>query len=125
MIDNPYPEVARAPVWPVRTWPAVVSLALLAAVIPESIATGNTPVLAYVTSPATLPFLTAFYGGAAVAIREAWLRRRLGWRGVALLGAAFGSANEGVIAATWYRVAPTGYAYTAGTRGSTSRGPSS
>jgi len=97
-----------------RTWPAVVALFLLAAVIPESIATGNTPVLAYVIAPATLPFLAAFYGGAALTIRELRLRLSLGWRGIALLGVAFGFANEGVIAATWYRVAPTGYTYTPG-----------
>jgi hypothetical protein len=97
-----------------RTGPAVVALYLLAALIPESIATGNTPVLSHLTAPATLPFLAVFYGGAAVAIRELWLRRQLGWRGLIMLGAAFGLANEGVIAETWYRVAPTGYTFTPG-----------
>ena len=97
-----------------RTWPAVLPLYLLAALIPESIATGNTPVLSYLSNPVALLFLAAFYGGADVAIRELRLRRGLRWGGALALAVAFGFANEGVVAATWYRVAPTGYAYLGG-----------
>jgi hypothetical protein len=102
---------------PHRTWTAVTTLYVLAALIPESIATSNTSVLSYVAKPITLPFLAAFYGGSAVAIRELWLRRGLRWRGVVLLGIAFGFGNEGVIAATWYEVAPIGYVFTRGSPG--------
>jgi hypothetical protein len=93
----------------VRTWPAILALLLLGALIPESIATTNTTPLKIVAAPITLPFLVAFYGTADLLVRELLRRRPLRWSAVLLLGAAFGFVNEGIIADTWYYVTPTGY----------------
>lgn len=112
------PPPASAPTPPTarraRTWPAILVLYILAALVPESIASSNTPALAYVLKPATLLFLPAFYGSANLLIRELRRRRNLGWASVLKLGAAFGFINEGIVAATWYRVTPTGYVITDG-----------
>ena len=95
-----------------RTWLAVLTLYVFAALIPESIASANTPTYAWVLNPALALIETAFYGSANLVIRELRVRRSLGWTSVLLLGAAFGFANEGIIAVTWFRVLPTdGYIF--------------
>lgn len=93
-----------------RTWPATLTLFAIAAVIPESVATFNSPPLLLLTRPQVLLFLCAFYGSAALLVRE-FMRRRSGrWVAVLLLGMAAGAVNEGIIAGTWYKVQYPGYA---------------
>lgn len=94
-----------------RTWYVALILCFFAALIPETIATTSTSVAKIVAQPMSLIFLMAFYGLADLLIREALIRRRLGWVSLVLLGVAFGFINEGVIAGTWYTVTPNGYIY--------------
>jgi uncharacterized membrane protein YhaH (DUF805 family) len=93
-----------------RTWPAALTLFVIAALIPESIATFNSPPLLLLTRPYVLLFLCAFYGSVALLVREFIRRRSPRWAAVLLLGAAAGAVNEGVIAGTWYKVQYPGYA---------------
>jgi hypothetical protein len=94
-----------------RTWYVVLTLCFFAAVIPETLTTTSTSVAKIITQPASLPFIMLFYGLADLLIREALVRRRLGWVSLILLGIAFGFINEGVIAGTWYTVKNNGYAF--------------
>jgi hypothetical protein len=82
-----------------------------AAIIPETLATTSTSVAKIITQPASLPFIMLFYGLADLLVREALVRRRLGWVSLIVLGIAFGFMNEGVIAGTWYTVRNNGYAF--------------
>jgi hypothetical protein len=97
-----------------RLWPAILTLLLLGGLIPETIATSNTPLAAYLAAPAMLVFLCAFYGCAALLLRDAWRARNLGWAGVILLGVSFGAMNEGVIAGMWWKIPAKGYTLTGG-----------
>lgn len=100
-----------ASAYPQRTRLAILALLFFAALIPESIATWNTPPSRMLAEPLALPFEMAFYGSADLLIREVWRRRPLRWGALLLLGIAFGFVNEGIIANTWYTVTPTkGYA---------------
>lgn len=98
----------------VRTWPAVLTLFVLAALIPESIATYNSSPLLLLAHPITLLFICAFYGSIALLVRELMRRRQLGWASILLLGMAAGSINEGIVAGTWYKVQYTGYTMISG-----------
>src|SRR5690349_13674958 len=69
-----------------RIWPAILTLLLFGGLIPETIATSNTPPVAYLVTPALLLFLCIFYGCAALLLRDAWRARNLGWASVILLG---------------------------------------
>ena len=93
-----------------RTWPAALTLFVIAALIPESVATFNSPPLLLLTRPYVLLFLCAFYGSVALLVREFIRRRHPRWAAVLLLGAAAGAVNEGIIAGTWYKVQYPGYA---------------
>lgn len=97
-----------------RIWPAILTLYVLAAIIPECVATYNTTPRALLFNPTLFFFLTAFYGSANLLIRELIRRRRRRWACLLLLGAAFGFINEGIIAGTWYTVIPGGYAMIGG-----------
>ena len=97
-----------------RLWPAILTLLLLGGLIPETIATSNTPLIAYLADPKLLIFLCAFYGCAAMLLRDAWRARNLGWASVILLGISFGAMNEGVIAGTWWKIPAKGYTLTGG-----------
>lgn len=105
--DGPTIPVARRQ----RTWYVVLIFCFFAATIPETIATTSTSVAKIVTHVPDLFFIMAFYGPADLLIREALIRRRLGWRSLVLLGVAFGFVNEGVVAGTWYTNKYAGYAY--------------
>lgn len=94
-----------------RTWYVVLIFCFFAAIIPETIATTSTSVAKIVTHVPDLFFIMAFYGPADLLIREALIRRRLGWGSLVLLGVAFGFVNEGVVAGTWYTNQYAGYAY--------------
>ncbi len=91
-----------------------MTLFFAAGLIPESVATFNTPPLRLLTSPVSLLFISAFYGSVALLVREFWRRTGAGWAAVLLLGMAGGAINEGVIAGTWYRVQYPGYALVGG-----------
>jgi hypothetical protein len=92
-----------------RDWPWVLGLLLLAAVLGETVASANTPPVAYVRSPLTLPFLVVGYGCWALLLREAWARGRLGWAGGVLAGVGYAAFNEGLVAQTWFRPGLNGF----------------
>ncbi len=92
-----------------QTWPAALTLFVSAGLIPETVATQNSPPLQLLTRPAAFLFISAFYGSAALLVREFRRRRPARWPGVLLLGAAAGCVNEGIIAGTWYQVQYPGY----------------
>ena len=92
-----------------RTWPAAVTLFFLAALIPETVATYNSPPLLLLTRPWAVLFLASFYGSVALLVREFLRRRQAGWVSVLLLGMAAGAVNEGIIAGTWYKAQYSGY----------------
>jgi hypothetical protein len=105
--DHPTIPVARRQ----RTWYIVLIFCFFAAIIPETIATTSTSVAKIAAHIPDLFFVMAFYGPADLLIREALIRRRLGWGSLVLLGIAFGFVNEGVVAGTWYTNRYAGYAY--------------
>ncbi|HEX8732054.1 MAG TPA: hypothetical protein VF725_08325 [Ktedonobacterales bacterium] len=92
-------------------WLAIPLFCLLACLIPETVVTSATSVTKIIGAPFSLVFVAVFYGTADLVIREAIVRRRIGLAGKLLLGAAFGFYNEGVVAGTWYTVAPKGYVF--------------
>ncbi len=92
-----------------RTWPAAITLFFLAALIPETVATYNSPPLLLLTRPWTLLFLGAFYGSVTLLVREFMHGRPASWASVLLLGMAAGAINEGIIAGTWYQAQYSGY----------------
>jgi hypothetical protein len=108
---TPAPDDAAAPA---RTWPAALTLFLGAALVPETIATFNSPPARLLTSPYLYLFLSAFYGSVALLVREFLRRRPARWSAVLLLGMAAGAVNEGIIAGTWYKVQYRGYALIGG-----------
>ncbi len=83
-----------------RTWPAAVSLLILAAFTAEML-TGSTPVLAFFTNPMSFIGNVLLYGLGALLIREIAARRGLGWAGILCLGAAYGIFEEGLVINTW------------------------
>ena len=97
-----------------RSWPAAAALFFGAGLIPESVLTFNTPPLRLLTSPASLLFISAFYGSVALLVREFWRRTSAPPAAILLLGMAAGAVNEGIIAGTWYRVQYPGYALIGG-----------
>src|SRR5690242_12570150 len=105
VIEGVSPPLESAPAnakRPLRTWYVVLTLCFFAAVIPETLTTTSTSVAKIITQPTSLPFIMLFYGLADLLIREALIRRHLGWVSLVLLGIAFSFINEGVIAGTWY-----------------------
>lgn len=76
-------------------------LAVLGPLIAEVVASSNTPAILF---PVLLPFLILIYGLPTLLIRELWVRCRIGWPGFLMLGAAYSAFNEGVIAATWFKI---------------------
>src|SRR5262249_30634749 len=90
----------------VGTWTRLryaLGLAVLAPFLAETVASSNTPALLF---PVLLPIYLLIYGLPALLVREAWVRRWIGWPGVAVLGLAYAMLNEGLIAATWFKLAP-------------------
>jgi hypothetical protein len=116
-IEGVSPPMEAAPAItrrPRRTWYVVLTLCFFAAVIPETLTTTSTSVAKIITQPTSLPFIMLFYGLADLLIREAVIRRRLGWVSLVLLGIAFSFINEGVIAGTWYPGRYEGETYVGG-----------
>jgi hypothetical protein len=92
-----------------RDWPWALALLLLASVAGETIASDNTPPVAYVRSPLTLPFLVIGYGCWALLLREAWARGYLSWAGGIVAGIGYTAFNEGLVAQTWFRPGLNGF----------------
>ena len=79
------------------------ALAVLAPLVAEVVASSNTPAILF---PIVVPLYVLVYGLPALLIRELWVRGRIGWPGFVLLGVAYAALNEGVIAATWFKITP-------------------
>ncbi|MEO6887490.1 MAG: hypothetical protein ABI456_00595 [Ktedonobacteraceae bacterium] len=84
-----------------RTWPALLTLYLLAPLIGE-VLSGSTPPLMFLHNPFNLFYLPALYGSGAILVRELVRRRGLGWGSVLLLGAAYGILEEGLVVTSWF-----------------------
>lgn len=80
---------------------AVVTLLLLSPACGELL-TGSTPLPRFLFTLTGLPYLVGFYGCGALLIREMVRRRGLGWPSIALLGAAYGVVEEGLVASSWF-----------------------
>jgi len=77
-------------------------LFLLAPVVAELVGSGNVPTLLFLNPLVALLF-GLLYGPPALLMRELWVRGRLGWPSMLLLGFAFGALNEGIVADTWFK----------------------
>lgn len=62
---------------------------------------GSTPPLSFI-NPISLIAETALYGSGAILVRELARRRGLGWGNIALLGAAYGILEEGLVVNSWF-----------------------
>lgn len=80
--------------------PPAVLLYYLAPVFGE-LFSGSSPLDEYL-HPVTFLILTLLYGGGAVIIRELAVRWQTGWRGILLLGFAYGIYEEGVIVQSFF-----------------------
>lgn len=78
----------------------VLLLFFLAPAIGELLSGSSPPVEFF--QPFTFLLLAALYGSGAVLAREAAVRWRVGWRGVALLGLAYGVLEEGLMVKSWF-----------------------
>ncbi|GAA5017258.1 hypothetical protein [Actinopolymorpha pittospori] len=86
-----------------RRWGYALGLMVLAPFLAETVASSNTPAVVF---PLVLPIFLVVYGMPALLVRELWVRRRIGWPGVLVLGLAYTLLNEGLVAATWFKLAP-------------------
>ena len=84
--------------------PHIVALALLAPTIPELLTTSTPPDKFFALG--TFIGMVTFYGSGALLVRELACRWRKGWIGVALLGAAYGVLEEGLMLRTWFSTDP-------------------
>jgi len=62
---------------------------------------GSTPIRAFL-NPLTFLYLSGLYGSGALLVLEVARRRALGWRGIVLLGAAYGVLEEGLVVTSWF-----------------------
>ena len=86
-----------------QTLIAILTLMVLSAFLPE-VCSGNTPIPTFF-SPATFAFLVFFgYGVPVLLIRELAVRARLTTAGILVIGFAYGSYNEGLLAQTMIHV---------------------
>jgi hypothetical protein len=83
-------------------WYALV-LVVVAPFLAETVASANTPAVLF---PVVLPLYAVVYGCPALLLREMWARGRLTAARLLLLGVAYTAFNEGVVAATWFKLAP-------------------
>lgn len=89
---------------PRRTWPAILTLYLLAPILGE-VFSWSTPPLKLLVDPFALIFEPALYGSGALLIREIARRRGLGWGNILVLGAAYGVMEEAIDVQTWFNPA--------------------
>jgi lipopolysaccharide/colanic/teichoic acid biosynthesis glycosyltransferase len=78
----------------VGTYGSTAMLAIAAPAIAELLSGSCPPLLFFV--PWIFALFVLFYGGSAILIRELTVRWNTGWKGVLLLGAAFGILHEGL-----------------------------
>lgn len=81
----------------------VAALVVLAPFLVETVATSNTPAVRF---PFVLPVFAVAYGCPALLFRELWVRGRLTPGRTLLAGLGYTAFNEGVVAATWFKLAP-------------------
>ncbi len=93
-------QLAQPSSRPQRTWPAVLTLYLLAPIIAEML-TGSTPPLMW-NNVGGVILTTGLYGSGALLARELVRRRELGWGNLALLGVAYGVLEEGMAVQSWF-----------------------
>ena len=93
-------DTTTQPLRPLRTWPALLTLYLLAPITGE-VLSGSTPPLQFI-NPFTLLALAGLYGSGAIVARELVRRRGLGWPGLLLFGAAYGILEEGLVVTSWF-----------------------
>jgi hypothetical protein len=86
-----------------RTGGYAIGLVLLAPFLAETVASGNTPAVLF---PVVLPFFAVVYGCPALLLRELWVRGRLTAFRMLCAGIGYTAFNEGVVAATWFKLAP-------------------
>jgi len=82
---------------------AVALLLVLAPLVAEVIATTNTPAVLF---PLLLPLLVLVYGIPVLLVRELWARRGLGAVAFLVVALGYTALNEGVVAATWFKLDP-------------------
>src|SRR6266545_3828374 len=75
--------------------PAGMTLFLLAALIPETVAAYNPPPLVLLARPLDLLFFSAFYGSVALIVREFMRRRAVRWASILLLGWPLAASTKG------------------------------
>ncbi len=97
---QPATQLPAAGVRRMRTWPAVLTLFVLAPAVGEMLS-GSTPPLLFL-SPFSLIFECGLYGSGAILVRELVRRRGLGWGSILLLGAAYGILEEGLVVTSWF-----------------------
>lgn len=86
-----------------RSWWYAALLLVLAPFVAETVASSNTPVVVF---PVVLPLYLVVYGCPALLLRELWVRGRIRMPRLLLFGLAYTAFNEGVVAATWFKLAP-------------------
>jgi hypothetical protein len=84
-----------------RTWPAILTLYVLAPIVGE-VFSWSTPPLKLLLDPGTFVFEPAFYGSGAILIREVVRRQGLGWPSILTLGAAYGVVEEAITVQSWF-----------------------
>jgi hypothetical protein len=78
-------------------------LLLLAPLVAEVVASSNTPAVLF---PVVLPLLVLVYGLPVLLARELWARRGLGALAFLVIALGYTAFNEGVVAATWFKLDP-------------------
>jgi hypothetical protein len=100
VLPAPSPPATSQPAQRSRSWPAILTLYVLAPVIAEMLS-GSTPPLAWLNpiNPVVQP---ALYGSGAILARELVRRRGLGWGNLLVVGAAYSILEEGLAVQTWF-----------------------
>ena len=80
----------------------IFGLFVLAPVVAELVGSGNLPTLLFL-NPLIAFLFCLLYGPPALLLRELWVRGRVGWPAMLVLGFAFGAFDEGVVADTWFK----------------------
>lgn len=86
---------------PDRPWRYVLGLVAGAPFLAETVASANTPAVLF---PIVLPLYVVVYGCPALLLRELWVRGRLTGARLLWFGVAYTAFNEGVVAATWFKL---------------------
>jgi hypothetical protein len=82
-----------------------VALVVGAPFLAETVASANTPAVLF---PVVLPLYVVVYGCPALLLRELWIQGRLTVARLLWFGVAYTAFNEGVVAATWFKLSESG-----------------